>query len=269
MKTKRPWTFLFIGMYLVLVVACVTPQSGGPDLERGLIAMFKGLGHLVLSPLQIAAGVVEGVASLPYYAGTSLSAINDGLAKAQAKITLDDTYESAYGKRISQVDPDGDTGEAFRRMKHATEYFQRILKQYGIPDPEYYILTSIDTANRQGVTLFAVVYRPVKTITVVDKYDGKTVRRFTSKDRLFYEPFQTDAQGRPLDVLVDWGGVLIEYYNTQKQQAILLTLAANAVTEGRKRMDYWEAERRWIAGECLEVMTQQDDKVRGALQIQI
>ena len=265
MKTKRLSWLLAIAVFLL--ASCVAPPQGGPDAERGFLGMFKGIGHLVLAPFQIAAGLLEGVAALPYYAGTTLAAINDGLAKAQAKVTLDDTYESAYGKRLNQVGPEGDTGEVFRRMRHASEYFQKVLKRYGIRDPEHYILTSIDTANRQGATLFAVVYRPATAITVIDKYDGKTIRRFTAEDRLFYEPFQTDAQGRPLDTVIDWGGLPIDQYTSQKQQAVLLTLAANAVAEGRKRSDYWEAERRWISGAFLEVMKAQDDKVKGALKV--
>ena len=64
MKTTKPWVSLFVGMFLIS--ACATPQRGGPDLERGLIGMFKGLGHLVLSPFQIAAGLAEGaLGSLP------------------------------------------------------------------------------------------------------------------------------------------------------------------------------------------------------------
>jgi hypothetical protein len=266
MKAKRlSWLF---AIAVLLVASCTAPpQRGGPDAERGFLGMFKGIGHLVLAPFQIAAGLLEGVAALPYYAGTSLVAINEGLAKAQAKVTLDDTYESAYGKRLNQVGPEGDTGEVFRRMSHASQYFQKILKRYGVRDPEHYILTSIDTANRQGATLFAVVYRPTAAITVVDKYDGKTIRRFTSEDRLFYEPFRTDAQGGTLDTIIDWGGLPTDQYQSQKQQAVLLTLAANAVAEGRKRSDYWEAEGRWISGAFQEVMKTQDDKVRGALKI--
>lgn len=251
----------------VAIAGCAAPTGGGPDAERGLIGIFKGIGHLVLSPFQIVAGLAEGVAALPYYAGTSLSAINDGLAKAQAKVTLDDTYESAYGKRLTQVSPDGDTGETFRRMKHASEYFQKVLVRYGVSDARNYILTSIDTANKQGVTLFAVVYRPTKSITVVDKYDGRTLRTYTSEDRLYYEPFQTDASGKPLDIIIDWAGVPIEHYTSQKQQAILLTLAANAIAEGRKRNDYWEAERSWIAGNHATVLKKQDEKVRKSLQL--
>jgi hypothetical protein len=134
-------------------------------------------------------------------------------------------------------------------MRNASEYFQRVLKQYGVPDAAYYILTSIDTANQEGYTLFAIVYRPTFSITVVDKYDGKSIRQFNREDRIFYEPFLTDANGKPLDTIIDWAGFPIEYHQTQKQQAVLLTLAANAVAEGRKRSDYWAAEKHWVAGD--------------------
>jgi len=79
-------------------------------------------------------------------------------------VTLDNTYEAAYGKRINAVPESGDTGEVFRRMKHATEHFQKVLYRYGVSDTDNYILTSIDTANSKGYTLFALVYRPSETI---------------------------------------------------------------------------------------------------------
>lgn len=264
---KQHGTLVSAFLSLLIITSCATPQQGGPDAEHGFISAFKGIGHLILSPFQIAAGLAEGVAALPYYAATSLTAINDGLAKAQAKVTLEDTYESAYGKKLSQVGPEGDTGQVFRRMKNASEYFQKILKQYGIPDAEHYILTSIDTANKEGATLFAIVYRPASSITVIDKYDGKTIRTFAREDRLFYEPFQADVNGKPLDVIIDWAGVPTEYSKTQKQQAVLLTLAANAVAEGRKRSDYWLAEKRWITGEFNEILQKQDEKIRKSLEI--
>ena len=250
-----------------LITACGTPQQGGPNAGRGFGGAMQGLLHLILSPIQIAAGLLEGVAALPYYAGTALGEINQGMIKAQAKITLDDTYEGAYGKRINQVNPSGDTGEVFRRMKHASEYFQKVLTHHGVTNPSNYILTSIDTANKNGFTLFAVVYRPAKSITVIDKYDGKTIRTFTSEDRLYFEPFQSDAKGNSLDVIVDWAGIPADQYSIQKQQAVLLTLAANAVASEKMRTDYWTAEKRWIGGEYETIMKAQNQKVEKAMGI--
>lgn len=252
---------------MLFITACSSPRQSGPNAGRGFSSILKGIKQLILSPIQIAAGLLEGVASLPYYAGTALADINKGLISANAKVTLDDTYESAYGKRISQVDPSGDTGEVFRRMKHASEYFQKVLRHYGVPNSSNYFLASIDTANKQGYTLFAVVYRPIKNITVIDKYDGKTVRNFSSSDRLYYEPFQTDIKGNPLDTIVDYAGMPLDQYGTQKQQAILLTLAANAVASDKKRSDYWEAEKRWIDGQFEEILKSQSQKVEKSMGI--
>jgi len=136
-----------------------------------------------------------------------------------------------------------------------------------VKDASSYILTSIDTATDKGYTLFAVVYRPASSITVIDKYDGKTIRRFTRDDRLFYEPFQTDAKGNALDVIVDWAGIPGEQSRTQKQQAILLTLAANAVVEGRTRTDYWAQEQSWIEGAYIKIVEEQNQRVEKSMGI--
>ena len=246
---------------LSLNIACAVPtHHDGPSAEHGFSSAFLGIAHLILSPIQIAAGLLEGIASMPYYLSTNIHEINRGMIDAQASITLDDTYDSAYGKRLNQVPETGDTGEVFRRMKHATNYFHKVLKGYGVRDADRYILTSIDTATSEGYTLFAVVYRPLDTITVVDKYDSNYTRTFHKKDRLFYEPFKNDITGRPLDTIVDWAGLPKEFTKTQKAQAILITMAANAVVDGRKSQDYWEAERRWIAGEFKEIT---EDKMNG------
>ena len=254
-------------IFTIIVGGCATPSNDGPSPERGFSSALKGIGHLLLSPFQIAAGLLEGIVAVPYYLSTNLHAINQGLIDAQAKITLDDTYDSAYGKRLAQVPDSGDTGEAFRRMKHATAYFQKVLRQYGVHDAEHYILTSIDTANSEGYTLFAIVYRPVDAITVKDKYDPALVRNFTSEDRLFYEPFQQNLARQPLDTIVDWAGLPRTMVKTQKAQAILITLAANAVVDGKRSPDYWDAERRWIAGEFLEITEDKMNTVRSRMNI--
>ena len=241
--------------------------ANGAKTNHGFYGFLKGIGHLILSPIQIAAGLLEGVASLPYYVSTSLHDINKGLEDAQAAITLDDTYESAYGKRINEVSLDGDTNERFRRMKHASNYLQKVLKQHGVIDHQNYYLTSIDTANRSGSTLFAVVYRPLTSISVVDKYNHRRHRDFTTKDRLFYEPFQHDVNGNQLDRVIDWAGVPVDTYRTQKMQAVLLTLAANAIIDKKTRHDYWKIEKRWIDGEFEQIMRAQNSKTRRSMML--
>jgi hypothetical protein len=252
---------------LLLVVACATSNDGGKNTNKGFGKAMLGIAQLVLSPLQIAAGLLEGIASIPYYLATNVQDINNGMIAANAKITLDDTYESAYGKRINAVPETGDTGEVFQRMKHASEYFQKVLNRYGVPDSGNYILTSIDTANSKGYTLFAAVYRPANTINVIDKYDGTTKRTFERSDRLYYEPFAKDTNGRKLDVVIDWAAMPRDIIKTQKAQALLLTMAANAVANEKRSPDYWEIEKRWIAGEYEEITEQKMNSVKNKMKI--
>ena len=270
MKTKLSAIILC----LIFLLSCGAAPGGAPakvsqdkDKGRGFGLAAIGIVQLVLSPIQIAAGLLEGISSVPYYLSTSLRDINKGMIQAQAKITLDDTYESAYGKRISAVPESGDTGEAFTRMKHATEYFQRVLSRYGVRDANRYILTSIDTANNMGYTLFAVVYRPYTAIRVIDKYDGKTIRSFTKEDRLFYEPYERDINDQPVDTIVDWAGLPRDFIKTQKAQAILITMAANAVVNEKKSPDYWDIEKQWIAGEYRTIVEQKMNTVKNKMKI--
>ena len=252
----------------LLLVSCTTTNPDGKRVQSGFGKAFVGITQLVLSPLQIAAGLLEGMASMPYYLSTSLENINKGLIASNAKVTLDDTYESAYGKRISSVKPSGDTGEAFQRMKHASEYFQKVLSRYGVKDANHYFLTSIDTANSKGFTLFAVIYRPKDTIKVIDKYDGVTLQTFSRSDRLFYEPYATEASGKPLDTLIDWSGMPRDLIKTQKAQAIMLTMAANSVVNEKLSPEYWAVEKRWIAGEFEEIAEQKMSAVRNKMKIE-
>jgi hypothetical protein len=256
-----------IGLCLMLIVSCTTTNEQGQEVKTGFGKAAIGLAQLILSPLQIAAGLLEGIASVPYYLSMNVQDINKGMIAANAKITLDDTYESAYGKRIKAIPETGDTGEVFQRMKHASEYFQKVLHRYGVPNANNYILTSIDTASPKGYTLFAVVYRPATSIRVIDKYDGRTIRNFDSSDRLFYEPFAKDVNGRSLDTIIDWAALPREYIKTQKAQAMILTMAANSVANEKRSPDYWETERRWIAGEYQEITEQKMNSVRNKMKI--
>ncbi len=261
----KPLLFL-ISFSLTLLVACATPppKSAGPSVQHGVSTAWSGLQHLLLSPLQIAVGLLEGIASVPYYLSTSLNEINQGLVQAQAKVTLDDTYESAYGKRLHDVPADGDTGIVFTRMKHVSAYFQKVLKQYGVSNSEQYILTSLEEPTGKYV-LLAVVLRPLETIQVIDKYDSQSQRLLTSADRLFYETFQHEAAGKSLDTVLDWAALPKETINTQKAQAILITLAANAVVTSKAHPEYWSTEQRWLAGQASQVVAEREGHLRGKL----
>ena len=50
-----------------------------------------------------------------------------------------------------------------------------------------------------------------------------------------------------------------------KVVATLMVLAAEAVKADKRAHDYWQAERRWLAGETAAVIRESADKVKRAL----
>ncbi len=256
--------FLLLTVGLSLV-ACVNPpaqsEKTGPSVEHGLSAAMTGIRHLLLSPLQIAAGLLEGVASVPYYLSMELHELNKGLVQAQAKVTLEDTYDAVYGKSLNNVVDNGEVGVTFSRMKQANQSFQKLLKEYGIPQSQHYILTSIEDSQNIH-TLFAVIYRPVTQIQVLDKRDGRSPRMYSVEDRLFYEPFQYNTDQQVLDTIIDWAALPKQDLSTQKAQALLMTLAANAVIKEKRAHDYWQVERRWLSGQAAQIVGESASRVR-------
>lgn len=222
-----------------------------------------------MTETQIANGLKEGMVAIPYYAlaNVNVDQINPQFEIIGAKITLADTYRAAYGKNYDEVPSDGDTGDRYSTMQVATRNLHRILSDHDVPNAENYIMTSIDTANDQGYTLFAVIYRPYDVISVVDKYDNKTVRVLNPSNRMYYEPFHYDINNRPFDVVIDWAGIPVTACDKQKYQALMLTLAANKIIEGPTRLDYWDAEQRWIAGEFADICDSQDQRTCDVLGI--
>ena len=238
-----------IAVCITTLSACAPSRPGDPSVEYGLNSSANGFGNLVLSALQIAAGLLEGVAALPVLVLVELHAINQSLNQSQAAITLDDTYQYSYDTPFAEVPSSGGTGVVFRRMRNATAHFQKLLRGHGVQNPERYLLTSIKTANKRGYTLYAVIERESIEVNVTDKYDQVSGRTFRHGDRLYYEPYRTDARGRRLDTIIDWAAVPRTTIGTQKGQAILMTLAANSVLNDKHSDDYWDIEARWIAGD--------------------
>ncbi len=98
------------------------------------------------------------------------------------------------------------------------------------------------------------MYRPTRQIRVRD--ESGPVRPLGPRNRLNYRPYEVDADAAPLDSVIDWAGVPRTTIKTQKGQAILMTLGANAVLINRRSDDYWEAERRWLDGHHEEIATE-------------
>lgn len=256
--------FMITSFCLLLASCAPSPTSQGPSVEHGLSTAVQGVGHLLLSPLQIASGLLEGIASLPYYLSTSLNEINQGLVNAQTRVTLENTYQSVYGKPLREVPESGDTGSVFNTMKSATQFFHRLLKQYRIPESHHYVLTSLEDDE---YLLLAVIYRSSEApIEVIDKYSHQ-LSSLTPQEASFYVPFQQNTNGSLLDTVIDWAALPKTAVSTQKAQAILLTLAANSILNGKRSPDYWTAEKRWLRGETRSIVQERESYVRTRMGI--
>ena len=202
------------------------------------------------------------LSAFPYYieADTEIEDFNADMIAAGAEITLARTYQTAYGLDMKTVKPDGDSRRIFYDSKLATYYLQRILKDYGEPNAENYLITDISTACKHGLRLYAVVYRPRQTVSVIDKYNKESVRTLSPSDIRFYDSYFEDCEGNRLDRIIEWGVMPVNFPMKQKYQAIMLTLGANAVVEHRNRAGYWIAEQQWLNGDFLAVAQSEDSK---------
>ena len=227
-----------------LAVGCAAPPPS--EINHPAYGLGVALGYVVASPILILAGLTEGIASAPYFVDSDLHEMNRVMTSTAATVDLGRTYEYAYNKPLDTVPSSGDTGGLFRHLKPATVHFQNVLRGYGVENPEHYVLAAVRTADREGYTLYGLVYRPNSSIRVKD--DSGRIRLLTPNDDEFYQPYARDANGQPLDVIIDWAGVPRTSIRTQKGQAILMTLAANSVLINRRSDDYWAVEKRWRAG---------------------
>lgn len=229
--------------------------------------------HILNVPLEfdlVAEALDVGTPALPYYAysNTTLEVIDKEFKEANAKVTLEDTYRYGYKKSFKNLGVEGDTGQTFTDMETATLYLQNILKAKGVSDADNYFLTSIDSAKGLGFTLIAAVYRDEKDILVYDKFGASSENALTCDEPSFYRPYRFDCSGNLLDTVYEWAAVPNDCFEKQGQQAILLTLTANKILEKRPKIDYWEAEKQWIAGDFLSVVVDQDYMVCQALGIE-
>ncbi len=238
-----------------------------------MLATLTACSWYVTVPFQIyhmSKGLELGSPALPYYAysKTSLDVINETFKKANAKVTLEDTYIYGYGKSFKGLPLDGDTGQKFETMAAASRYLQNILKYKGVSDAKNYFMTSIDSARSFGFTLIAAVYRPDEKPIVFDKFGASHEHALTCEDPPYYRPYRFDCKGNPLDIVYEWAAVPNDCFDKQGHQAILLTLTANKILEKKPKNNYWEAERKWIAGDYKSVVIDQDYMVCQELGIE-
>ncbi|HIE00028.1 MAG TPA: hypothetical protein EYP59_07025 [Thiotrichaceae bacterium] len=70
---------------------------------------------------------------------------------------------------------------------------------------------------------------PLETIEVLGKKESQLKIALSSSHSPFYELYQHDINGKTLDSIIDWTAISNKSIQTQKSQAILLTLATNSV----------------------------------------
>jgi hypothetical protein len=58
-----------------------------------------------------------------------------------------------------------------------------------------------------------------------------------------------------------------DFITTQKGQALMLTMAANSVVNEKRTPDYWDIEKRWIAGEYEAIVEQKMNSVKNKMKI--
>lgn len=264
----RPGLKRCVGALLVaiLVIGCATPegQRAGESLKRGLAI-------LVLSPFMIVAGVVVGLAFLPYTIGTSIKELNQGLQQAQA-VSLDDSYRSTFGVSTNDPRVNQQTGEIagdvrrFTDMLTATRAFQRLLVAQGMPEAtaQRHVLTSIDTHTRsRGHILLVVVYRHpgMQPFRVASKHSG-IVTTFRLENPGWREPYERDVNGQLVDEVIDWAGMEFDLLKQDKINGMLMVLAVEAVKQGKRAPEYWRLEQRWMAGESAEIIRESLGKVK-------
>jgi hypothetical protein len=65
-----------------------------------------------------------------------------------------------------------------------------------------------------------------------------------------------------VDEVIDWTGIEYHLLRQDELVATLMVLAAESVKSGKRSHDYWQAERRWIAGDSAEVIRESMARVR-------
>jgi len=270
-RSMKRWTAL-VALTILIASGCATTREGPGAAEM----VGRGLLGLVLSPLMIIGGIAQGLAFLPYTVGTGLRELNRGLLDAQA-VPLDDAYRATYGVSINDPRVDQRTGEVAgesmgygrlhpEAMADATRALQRLLVSQGMPQERarHYVLGGVYTHVRtRGHILLSVAYRHPgsEPFRAASKHTG-IVTTFRPEQRGWREPYPRDAAGQTVDEIIDWVALDYALLRQDKVVATLFVLAAEAVKSDRRADDYWQVERRWLAGDSARVMEDSRGRVK-------
>jgi len=106
-----------------------------------------------------------------------------------------------------------------------------------------------------GIILLAVTYRQSGRPADSGGVEGDgIVTTFRPDQRTWHEPYERDVNGQVIDEVIDWTAMEYKLLRQDKIVATMMVIAAEAVKSGKRSTDYWEAERRWKAGETAQLM---------------
>jgi hypothetical protein len=257
----------------MLLGGCATP--GASDGQVAANTFGQGVKNLILSPFMIVAGLAQGLAFLPYTIGTGLNELNKGLLQANA-VPLDDSYKATFGVSIDDKRVDAQSGKIegqpgqYGRYRsqaifEANSALQRLLVSQGMPEAKaknYVLVGNYQYAFTRGQILLAVVYRhPGEQPFRVSAKQTQIPTTFRPGQRGWHEPYQFDAEGHPLDEVIDWAAIDYKLLRQEKIVATLMVLAAEAIKSGKRSPEYWEVERPWMTGETNRVMALSQGRV--------
>ena len=245
---------------LASLTACNTTTSnyGSYDQTSSEVA-----GLTIASQMMLIGGATAGLALFPLLIAADLQAANDAMVRSNSRATLSDTYEFVYNRDISTVGSNGNTGTVFRDLRTATRHFRTVLDGHGVARSKDFVLTAVRSADTRGYTLYALVHRPQQTIRIRDARGQ--IFTLDENDSAYYRPYQSDVNGRVLDVVVDWAGVQRSQIANQKGQAVLLTLAANSVLMNRRSDEFWSIRQKWLSGQYRAVVTERQLEIERRL----
>lgn len=276
MKAATTHRGLALVFALALLAACAAPGQ-----QRAMQTFGQGMVGLILSPLMVVAGLAQGLAFLPYTLATGLDELNRGLVQAKA-VSLEDSYKATYGVSLKDPRVDQRTGQVAGQsfgfgqhrpeaMSDATRAFQRLLISQGMPEDKarHYVLVADYTHVRsRGHILLGVVHRQVALapFRVRSKETG-IVTTFRPENRGWSAPYERDDDGKLVDEVIDWAGVEYSVLQQDKAVAILMVIAAESIKSGKRSPEYWQVEKRWIAGETSAIMAESSGRVQKALAV--
>lgn len=257
-----------------LLAGCVHPGA-----ERGMQTFGQGMANLFMAPFMIVAGLLQGLAFLPYSAGIALDDLNRAMVEAQV-VSLNDAYRSAYGVRLDDPRVDRGSGQVagteFRFGQHrpnaileATDAFQRLLASLGMPEEKarhYVVVADYTHVRTRGVLLVAVVHRQtaMQPLRVVSKHTG--IATTLRPDHAGWaSAYARDAHGAAIDEVIDWVAIDYAALRQDRTVATLMAIAAESVKTGKRTPEYWAMEQRWLAGETSQVIAESAGKVKKAI----